>query len=158
MQRAWRASTPCAFVLLVIPVATVIQTHSPVRVRRGALIRTTTSRTRRPSRMARKRVSTKAVIGLGVSGRLTDRASAAATWPLGHYLTFLRPKAPASCMRLLGSGPAHSRQPVLVLLGELSSKEPWLSVLWYGAKETPRFSLDGIMNRFCPSITPVQTL
>ena len=33
---------------------------------------------------------------------LTDRASAAATCPFRHYLAFLRPKAPASCMRLLG--------------------------------------------------------
>ena len=28
--------------------------------------------------------------------RLTDRASAAATWPLGHYLTFLSPEAPSA--------------------------------------------------------------
>src|SRR5215217_2910256 len=34
--------------------------------------------------------------------RLTDRASAAATSLIGHYLTFLRPEAPVSCMRLLG--------------------------------------------------------
>ena len=34
--------------------------------------------------------------------RLTDRASAAATSPLGHYSTFLKTEAPASCMRLLG--------------------------------------------------------
>jgi hypothetical protein len=34
---------------------------------------------------------------------LTDRASAAATCPFGHYLTFLKPQAPASCMRLLDS-------------------------------------------------------
>ena len=33
---------------------------------------------------------------------LTDRASAAATCPFGHYLTFLSPDAPVSCMRLLG--------------------------------------------------------
>src|SRR3954469_2179229 len=35
---------------------------------------------------------------------LTDRASAAGDCPLGHYLTFLEPEAPASCMRLLGRG------------------------------------------------------
>jgi hypothetical protein len=34
--------------------------------------------------------------------RLTDRASAAMTWPFPHYLTFLRSEAPVSCMRLLG--------------------------------------------------------
>jgi hypothetical protein len=33
---------------------------------------------------------------------LTDRASAAATDPVRHYRTFLRSKAPASCLRLLG--------------------------------------------------------
>jgi hypothetical protein len=37
--------------------------------------------------------------------RLTDRASAAATWPLAHYPTFLTPEAPASCMPLLGANP-----------------------------------------------------
>ena len=36
------------------------------------------------------------------SSGLTDRASAAVTWPLAHYLTFLRTEAAASCMRLLG--------------------------------------------------------
>jgi hypothetical protein len=35
-------------------------------------------------------------------GRLTTRASAAATAWLGHYPTFLRPEASVSCMRLLG--------------------------------------------------------
>ena len=34
--------------------------------------------------------------------RLTDRASAAATSPSAHCLTFLTTEAPASCMRLLG--------------------------------------------------------
>jgi hypothetical protein len=34
--------------------------------------------------------------------RLTDRASAAATSPFGHYLTFSRIEASGSCMRLLG--------------------------------------------------------
>jgi hypothetical protein len=34
--------------------------------------------------------------------RLTDRASAAATAMLGHYLTFITPEATGSCRRLLG--------------------------------------------------------
>jgi hypothetical protein len=39
---------------------------------------------------------------------LTHRASAAATCPLAHYLTFLRPEASASCMRLLGGAAQRS--------------------------------------------------
>jgi hypothetical protein len=42
---------------------------------------------------------------------LTDRASAAATGPSGHYLTFLRPDASANCMRLLGGAPRAFRRP-----------------------------------------------
>jgi hypothetical protein len=34
---------------------------------------------------------------------LTDRASAAATFAITDYLTFLRSEAPVSCMRLLGT-------------------------------------------------------
>jgi hypothetical protein len=41
--------------------------------------------------------------------RLTDRASAAATCLLGHYPTFLKPEAPASCMRLLGGARREPR-------------------------------------------------
>jgi hypothetical protein len=42
---------------------------------------------------------------------LTDLASAAATSQDAHYLTFLRPEAPVSCMRLLGGGGFHIRGP-----------------------------------------------
>src|SRR5215208_5098380 len=42
---------------------------------------------------------------LQMSFRLRERASAAATTPHGHSLTFLRSEAPLSCMRLLGRYP-----------------------------------------------------
>jgi hypothetical protein len=44
------------------------------------------------------------VVGETHPRALHTRVAATATGPLGHYLTFLRLEAIASCMRLLGGG------------------------------------------------------
>jgi hypothetical protein len=49
---------------------------------------------------------------------LTDRASAAATWRPARNPTFLRPEAPASCMRLLGGNAPGSEELSEFLYGQ----------------------------------------
>jgi hypothetical protein len=104
------------------------QSQPPLR-RRGAPMRILTAGADLPGRRRlRIAMAGPSFCGTGTRGSLatlsskggyrclTDRASAAATWPLDHNPTFLRPEASVSCMRLLGrSVPTELSWPVLIL-------------------------------------------
>jgi NADPH-dependent ferric siderophore reductase len=65
---------------------------------------------------------------------LTDPASAAATAQPAHYPTFLRPDAPASCMRWLGGRVCEARQYRLYFSSKARGQKSWLDFVSYWRK------------------------